>query len=68
MANLMLACEVPYYLAAFNIFLDKAIATRDISNVVIPTSIATRLYPPILNHFFVIAGPFLLHLSQFFQI
>ena len=39
-ANLMLACEVPYYVAAFNIFLDNAIATRDISNVVIPTSSA----------------------------
>jgi hypothetical protein len=40
MANLMLAYEVSYYLAAFNIFLDKAIATRDISYVVIPTSSA----------------------------
>lgn len=40
MANLMLAYEVPYYLVAFNIFLDKAIATRDISYVVIPTSSA----------------------------
>ena len=40
MANLMLACEVPHYVAPFNISLDKAIATRDISNVLIPTSSA----------------------------